>query len=78
MATRKPRKRKQRKNDLPKGAYRLPDGNYVTTGPWGQPDKKGRRIRVTAVHRAEPDVRLLARALLEVAKQEHAKRSDSR
>lgn len=53
---------------LPKGAYRLPNGNYVTESV-GPPDKDGRRLKFVALHRAQPDVHLLSRALMHVAKQ---------
>jgi hypothetical protein len=53
---------------LPKGAFPLPNGNYVTTSI-SEPDARGRRIRIRAVHRAEPDLKLLAQALIAQAEQ---------
>lgn len=64
------RKRRSRSDALPKGAYRLPNGDYVVTGPWGPPSKRGRHIRVRAVHRAEPDAEKVAAAVLAVVTQE--------
>ena len=52
-------------NALPKGAYLLPNGNYVTT-TIGSADARGRRLRIRAVNRAEPDAKLVARALIEL------------
>jgi hypothetical protein len=51
---------------LPKGAYRLPSGNYVTKPVAGPSDKRDRRIRIIAAHRAEPDADKLARALASI------------
>ena len=50
---------------LPKGAYRLPTGGYVTTSI-GNPNSRGRHIRIVAVHRDEPDADKIARALIEI------------
>lgn len=60
-------RRSRRKSALPKGAYRLPQGGHVTESVHVA---KGRRIRIRAVHRAEPDYKKLALALLELAKQQ--------
>jgi hypothetical protein len=52
---------------LPKGAYRVPGGGYVTVG---KPTQIGERsIRVVAVHRDPPDMEKLVRALLMAAGQ---------
>ena len=53
-------------NGLPKGAYRLPTGGYVVEGPWGPRNKRGRRIRIIAVHRDQPDAAKIAQALLAI------------
>lgn len=65
---------------LPKGAYRLPDGNYVTVGNWSEPDHCGRRIRITAVHTDPPNIEKLARAFLMIAEEmnEREKKGRSR
>lgn len=54
---------------LPKGAYRLPNGNYVTVSKWSDPiDRAGkRRIRIVAVHKNQPDLDKLAKALISLA-----------
>jgi len=49
---------------LPKGAYRLPNGNYITES---RHDVGGRRITIRAVHRDPPDYEKLAEALLWLA-----------
>ena len=54
---------------LPKGAYRHPSGGYVTKAMIGT-DKKGRRLSVVALRRDPPDIEKLARAFLEIAKQQ--------
>ena len=54
---------------LPKGAYRLPNGNYVTVSKWSDPiDRAGkRRIRIVAVHKNQPNLDKLAKALISLA-----------
>jgi len=54
---------------LPKGAYRLPNGNYVTVGKCSDPiDRPGkRRIRIVAIHKDQPDLDKLAKALISLA-----------
>ena len=54
-------------SQLPKGAYRLPTGGYVTVGKWGPPDHRGRRIKIIAVHKDPPDIDRIARALIMMA-----------
>ena len=79
MAKRHRRRKSRSKQtaDLPKGAHLLPNGSYVTT-MIGSADARGRRLRVHAVHRAEPDPKAVAQALLALvleqaqAEQEHA------
>ena len=61
----KPHKRKQ--SDRPKGSYPHPDGGFISTTKSVAPN--GRTIHVTAVHSAEPDTALLAKALLELGRQ---------
>lgn len=53
---------------LPKGAYRLPKGGYVTMSV-GSTDAKGRRLRVTAVHCGQPNLDALAKVVLALAAQ---------
>lgn len=43
---------------LPKGAYRLPSGNYAVS-----------RNGITAIHRDPPDIEKLGRAFMELAAQ---------
>jgi hypothetical protein len=64
---------------LPKGAYWLPNGNYVTVGKWSDPiDRAGkRRIRVVAEHKDPPDTDKLARALILLAEEITARERDS-
>lgn len=64
------RKRRSRPDAWPKSAYRLPNGTYVVAGPWGPPNKRGRRIRVVGLHRAELDAKKVAAALVDVAMRE--------
>ena len=51
---------------LPKGAYRLPNSNYVTRH---RDPERERNITVTAVHNDPPDNQKLARAFLYLAQQ---------
>src|SRR4051812_38328946 len=60
--------RAKQANGLPKGAYRLPNGNIMLPPVVSAPDKRGRRIRVEAELRAEPDVKQIARILVEMAR----------
>jgi hypothetical protein len=55
--------RSDRSSHLPKGAHRLPSGNYVMSSV-GPPNKHGRRVRITAVHCAEPDPTQIAKVLI--------------
>ena len=73
----KPKKRRAsraRAGALPKGAYRLPTGGYVTKPVTGSPNAKGRRITVVGVRRDRVDVQLLAKALLQLAADEMCRR----
>jgi len=63
---RRRRSRAKRPGGLPKGAHRRPDGNYVVQSV-GPPDKRGRRLRIRAVHRSEPDATKVAQALIAIA-----------
>jgi hypothetical protein len=65
--TKRRRKRASRAKhpgSLPRSAYRLPTGDSVVTGARGPPDKRGRRLRIRAVHRTESDVDKVAQALI--------------
>jgi hypothetical protein len=68
------KKHSKPRSRLPKGAYRLPNSNYVTVGKWSDPiDRAGkRRIRIVAVHKDSPDIEKLSRALLLLAEQLNA------
>jgi hypothetical protein len=61
----KKRRKSRAKNALPKGSYPVPAGGYVTESVHVSAD--GRRLRVKAYHRAEPDLEMLARALIALA-----------
>ena len=63
----KSRASRARPGGVPKGAYRLPTGGYVTKPVTGSPDAKGRRIAVVGVRRDPVDLELLAKALLQLA-----------
>jgi hypothetical protein len=71
----KPRKnrraRSKCRSGLPKGAYRTPDGGYVTESRTVVGTGKNRyTLVVRAKRRAEPDLKRLARALVELAREE--------
>jgi hypothetical protein len=76
----KPSKRRRSRSKpgvLPKGAYRVPSGGYVTAPQTvvAGPSRNERRISIQAVRRDPPDFRLLATALValaqDVAQREH-------
>jgi hypothetical protein len=74
------RKRKSRpkhRNGPPKGAYRLPTGGYVTESV-GPLNKRGRRVRIVAVHRDEPDPRKVANALIAIVLEQRRAQTDER
>ncbi len=50
---------------LPKGAYRLPTGGYVTKSSGHT--QSGRKITIRVVHNDPPDCERLARAFLALA-----------
>lgn len=60
---------------LRKGAYRHPNGNYVTERTIAGP---GRRLRIVAVHKAHPDTAALARVLLKIAERMADESNDDR
>lgn len=70
MAKRRRAKKSNTNPKRPKGSYPLSSGDYVVTGPWIPVGKKGRAIRTRAVHRAEPDAKVVAQALLQIAASE--------
>ena len=72
---RKRASRTRRPNARPKGAYPLPTGDYVMQSI-GPPDKRGRRLRIRAVHRAEPDAAKVAQALIALAIEQAQDRAD--
>lgn len=63
------RSRSKYPNSLPKGAYRLPTGGYVAKSR-GVMLPNGRRLRIVAVHRDPVNVDLLAKALLDLAREQ--------
>ena len=72
----KQRRSRAKPGSLPKGAYRLPTGGYVTQSKSivvgsGQ---YLRRISIRAVHRDSIDVEQLAKALLTIAREEAKRR----
>jgi hypothetical protein len=69
--------RDTRPNPRPKGAYPLPNGDYVVVGPCGPHDKRGRSIRIRAVHRAEPNARFVAQALLDIVASQEPNRESA-
>lgn len=66
-----PRKRRpsRRKSDLPKGSYRVLGGGIVE----GRVPVGSGRIRVRAVHREQPDLRLLATAIVDLVMRDQTK-----
>ena len=62
---RRRRSRSTRLDSRPKGAYPLPTGGYVSDSV-GPLDKRGRRIRIRAVHRAEIDPKAVAQVLIAI------------
>jgi hypothetical protein len=62
------RRHSRGKHALPKGAHRLPNGNYVVTTYYRT--AKGRTLRVDGVHRAEPDAKKVAQALIDIVLEE--------
>ncbi len=71
MSKSNPRRRRSRSkhSGLPKCAYRLPTGGYVTESTYHTVDArsgKPRVIKVIAHHYAQPDVDQVARALLAI------------
>lgn len=59
------RRHKPRQLDRPKGSYRLPTGEIATKVVYT--DHHGRRIAVIGVRRAQPDLELLAKAIVQIA-----------
>lgn len=64
------RSKSTRSGTRPKGSYPVPGGGYATelVGP---PNRRGRRIRTVAVHRAEPHVKPIVDALLALVAEEY-------
>lgn len=61
---------------LPRGSYRLPDGDFAV--PSVHVDQDGRKHHSLAIMRAEPDYHALARAFIALAKQEFCGRAGQR
>jgi hypothetical protein len=73
----KRRKPHPRKNPLPKGAYRLPEGGIMLKPSKGveyASKGKQRRLRARSVMREEPDFKRLAILLIDLAKADLAAR----
>lgn len=69
----KPKKRRKSRampGSLPKGAYRLPTGGYVTEPRSMTVSPTGRQISIVAVRREHPDLQQLAQALVALAKEQ--------
>lgn len=64
----KKRRKSRAKNARPKGSYPAPGGSYITESVHVSAD--GQRLRVKVYHRAEPDLMLLAKALVELAEEQ--------
>ena len=63
---------------MPKGAYRRPEGGIVmllSTTTYVDGNGKVRQITIQAVRRENPDLRRLARAFIELARQEVAEQA---
>lgn len=76
MSRRKPRKSRGRQKSptsTAKNGYYVPIGQYVSIGD-PHVMSNGRVIRIRAVHRANPDLKELARIFVELAEQ-HAKQA---
>ncbi len=80
-STRPPKRRKRRKSrakmasGLPKGAYRHPEGG-IAMSPLSRTyvdgNGKTRTVTIQAVRREKPDLQRLARALVQLAREEIA------
>ena len=68
----KPKKRRSQAKPatLPKGAYRLPTGDYVTKTRSMTVSPTGRRVSIVAVRREHPDLQQLAQSLLALAREQ--------
>jgi hypothetical protein len=65
MAKRKQQPKKDRPPKRPKGSIPLPSGDYAVISH--HTSAKGKKIRITAIHKAEPDLRALAKAFMQLA-----------
>jgi len=74
----KRRKPRPRKNPLPKGSYRMPEGGIAgrSTSKVYAKNGKTRQITVRAVRRENPDLGALARLLVQMARDEQAAKHD--
>lgn len=71
------RKRHARRSARPKGSYPLPTGGYVSSSTYRSP-RTGRVLRVRAVHRAEPDPKAAAQALMAIVLEQAQAEQDKR
>lgn len=74
----KPRKKRKSRarnaNGLPKGGYLHPDGGHcLSNGKRVKYRRSSKDVRVIATRRKNPDLRQLARVLVEIARQNIAK-----
>ena len=77
----KPEKRRRSRvkpGGLPKAAYRLPTGGYVMKPRSMAVGPNGRWISIVAVRREQPDLQLLAKALVALAKEQVERESQER
>ena len=71
----KKRRKSRARGPIPKGAYHVPTGGYVTK-PTGGVTANGRKIYIIGVRREQPDVTALARAFLRIVEDEVKRDSD--
>jgi len=67
---------KRRHAHRPKGSYLHPDGGYIVEST--HVTKNGRRLKVIAHHKAEPDTKAIAKALIKLAEQLHRRDNEKR
>ncbi len=67
---------KRRHAHRPTGSYPHPGGGYLVES--SHVTKDGRRLRIIAHHKAEPDNKAIAKALIELAKELRQRDSNER
>ena len=68
--------RRPRKHYAPKGSYPHPGGGFVVDSTASVPLRNGGRLKLQMVYKAEPDMDLLVKALVDTAKQIAAESSE--